>query len=443
MSDVAIDQTPSAGTNTPSSSVFYRAIWKWHFFAALFVLPFMALLSVTGGIYLFDHQIEEIIYEERLNVTARGEALPLDQQMAAAMAVVPDAKRLRSIALSGSETRSTLVDVQDAQRGRHYVWVDPYSGEALASAERDSTLMRMVRKLHGELLLGDVGTKFVELAAHWTIVLMITGAYLWWPRGKRSLAKAVRPDFVGKQGRTYWKNMHRWTGMIALILVTPILITGLPWTDIWGGGLDRVQKMTGQSSPSRAFGGPPINSSASEGETLSPEQAILIATQQGVEYPIELRMPRGDDGVYFIRSRQDRPQDRFELHIDQYSGDVVNRTTWDDYPIVAALVSGGIAFHEGRLYGNLNLIQNLVAAIAGFVLAVSGFLAWWVRRPKGELGVPMVPETVQASWGLVALIVGLGVLFPLMGASLLIVLLIDWLVLSRMGWFQGASPSTA
>ncbi|MEN0087281.1 MAG: hypothetical protein AAF737_02485 [Pseudomonadota bacterium] len=114
------------------------------------------------------------------------------------------------------------------------------------------------------------------------------------------------------------------------------------------------------------------------------------------------------------------------------------------HPFMALLsVTGGIAFHQGHLYGTLNLVQNLITAVAGLVLSISGFLAWWLRRPAGELGVPMVRETFQASWGLAALIVGLGILFPLMGASLLLVLLIDWLLLSRMGWFQCKAATAA
>jgi hypothetical protein len=27
----------------------YRTIWRWHFYAGLFVIPFILMLSVTGG----------------------------------------------------------------------------------------------------------------------------------------------------------------------------------------------------------------------------------------------------------------------------------------------------------------------------------------------------------------------------------------------------------
>ena len=36
----------------------YRTIWRWHFYAGLFALPFVTLARTTGSIYLFRPQIE-------------------------------------------------------------------------------------------------------------------------------------------------------------------------------------------------------------------------------------------------------------------------------------------------------------------------------------------------------------------------------------------------
>lgn len=31
----------------------YRTVWRWHFYAGLFCIPFVIWLSITGSIYLF------------------------------------------------------------------------------------------------------------------------------------------------------------------------------------------------------------------------------------------------------------------------------------------------------------------------------------------------------------------------------------------------------
>lgn len=42
--------------------------------------------------------------------------------------------------------------------------------------------MDLIEKIHGELMAGTLGDRIVELAACWTIVLIVTGIYLWFPQ---------------------------------------------------------------------------------------------------------------------------------------------------------------------------------------------------------------------------------------------------------------------
>lgn len=421
-----------------TGGAFYRLVWKWHFLAALYVLPFMALLAITGAIYLYKPQIEEWIYADRLNVPIGAEVLPFEDQVAAVEARA-GITRLRGITTSDRPERSTLIEFNDGDKIRSYAWVDPYTAEVLAVTPRDETLMRVVKKIHGELLLGAFGTKFVELAAHWAIVMFITGAYLWWPRGDRSLAQAVQPPGRKTPGRAWWRQTHLFTGMLATVLVVPILITGLPWTDVWGGALDRVQQETGQSSKSLRFGGRVPGSTSDSGTTLTQAEVFAIARAEGLAAPFELRPPKDTEAAFWIRSASRDRFEQTELIVDQYSGEVLARVDFTDNPPVAKAVSLGISFHQGELYGPLNLIQNTFAALLAVVLSVSGFVAWWARRPKGSLGVPAAPEA-RLGTGMTLLVVGLSILLPLVGASLVLALILDRLIFRRLGWF--GAPQT-
>ena len=419
--------------DTTRGGAFYRLVWKWHFLAGLYVLPFMLMLSITGGIYLYKPQIEEMIYSDRLNVEAIGPKQSLEAQEAAVLAALPGS-RIRSITTEETEGRATVFQVQDKDRVKSYVWVNPYTAEVLADQPRDSTLMRMVKKFHGELLLGRTGTKFVELAAHWAIVMLITGLYLWWPRGKRSLAKAV--SLPASKGRAWWREAHMFTGMLAFVLILPLLISGLPWTDIWGGSLKYVQEQTGQKSTSLRFGGRPIHSSADTGETIPYQQVVDLAVSEGITGPYSLRPPKNESATFWVGSAtRDRFQ-RAEMVVDQYTGEIIKRVDFADNPIVAKAVSLGIGLHQGELFGTANLVINTIAAALGVILSVTGFTAWWKRRPTGELGVPNAPKAALG-WGMIAVIVGLSIILPLVGASLIVAMLLDWLIFRRLGWFQG------
>lgn len=57
---------------------------------------------------------------------------------------------------------------------------------------------------------------------------------------------------------------------------------------------------------------------------------------------------------------------------------------------------------------------------------------WWKRRPKGSLGVPPMPQNKRTLYGLAAILAIGGIIFPLVGASLVVMLVLD-LVVQRVG----------
>ncbi|WP_224825557.1 PepSY domain-containing protein [Cognatishimia sp. MH4019] len=425
---------PAAARSSTTGGAFYRLIWKWHFLASLYVLPFLAMLSLTGGIYLYKPQIEAWLYADRMSVTVQDARMSYEAQVAA----VEDAAgvtRLRGVTVYGDPARSTLIEFNDAENVRSLAWVDPYTAEVLATVPRDETAMRLLRKFHGELLLGDFGTKFVELAAHWAIVMFVTGIYLWWPRGQRTWGQVFR--LPGGSGRSFWRETHLFTGFLATILIVPIIVTGLPWTDVWGGGLSYVQEQTGTKSKSLRFGGDVPGSTTSEGFPVAYAEVFEVARSEGLVYPLEMRPAKGAGGAYWVRSASKNRFEQTELIVDQYSGAVLKRHDFEKNPALAQGVSLGISFHQGELYGWLNLAQNTLAAALGVVLSVSGFVAWWMRRPAGSLGVPAAPDAALGT-GMIPLVIALMILLPLMGLSLIVALALDWLIFRRLGWFQSA-----
>ena len=56
---------------------------------------------------------------------------------------------------------------------------------------------------------------------------------------------------------------------------------------------------------------------------------------------------------------------------------------------------------------------------------------WWKRRPRGRLAAPPRREGDRAAAGAVAVAAVLGLLYPLLGASMLAALLLDAVVPMR------------
>ena len=74
----------------------------------------------------------------------------------------------------------------------------------------------------------------------------------------------------------------------------------------------------------------------------------------------------------------------------------------------------------------------LVLSLAAVGLAISGVPLWWNRRPRGSLGVPPVPVDFRWAGGWVAALAVMGIVFPLLGLSLVIVAIVDRLIASRL-----------
>src|SRR5262245_24766674 len=108
----------------------YRAVWRWHFYASLFCIPFVIILSITGGIYLFKPQIEA--WNERAfdNLQLTGETKPAAEQIQAALAAVPKST-LREYELPQTPACAARVIVRDEQGAAIRCYIHPTTLEVL------------------------------------------------------------------------------------------------------------------------------------------------------------------------------------------------------------------------------------------------------------------------------------------------------------------------
>ncbi|MFO6385622.1 PepSY domain-containing protein, partial [Pseudomonas aeruginosa] len=68
----------------------------------------------------------------------------------------------------------------------------------------------------------------IELAAGWGIVLVVSGLYLWWPRGRA--ASALFWPRLHLRGRPLWRELHVLAGFWGSLLLLFMLLSGMTWT---------------------------------------------------------------------------------------------------------------------------------------------------------------------------------------------------------------------
>jgi len=446
----------------PAASALYRAVWRWHFYAGLICLPFLFLMAVTGGLYLFSTEIESIVYRDRLHVNAAGNApLAPEAIVGHALAAVPGvATRYTPPA---SATRSAEVGVASDTGTPLTVYVDPYSGRVLGQAARGDTLMEVVKQLHSLAIAGPVANHLVEIVAGWAIVLVVTGTWLWWPRGRRDGVVSVR----GRPGlRVWWRDLHAVTGAFAGVAVLFLAVTGMPWSAFWGDKVGKLTNAAGIGLPEYLWEKVPQSAVtlAQQGDsswTLSQSPVPQSAAPQtpGAGQPgaadiglnaavaalealhmqpgYSLALPADERGVYTASIfPADVHQERV-LHLDRYSGQPLVDVGYADYGLAGKATEWGVTLHTGKQFGLVNQLVMLAACIAIAVLAVSSAVMWWKRRPAGQLGAPQRRDGERVARGALLIALLLGLLYPLLGASMLLAVLLEallpWPLKARLG----------
>jgi uncharacterized iron-regulated membrane protein len=454
----------SGGASGPAEAAgqpkaLYAAVWRWHFYAGIFVAPFLMLLPLTGLVMLAAGPIERWQLGDMMSNGPGGTGATHQARLEAAVSALPGGAvvRYQPGRTAADATRVTLSVLGEP----HSVFVDAGTGRVLGSVRDSRLLPTIANALHGTLLLGDMGDALVEIAASLGMLLLASGLYLWFPRGT-GLWRALRLSRESR--RIAWRDLHKATGAVLAPALAFYLLSGLAWTRVWGGEL-----VQGWSTPGAARAAPrgagehthaalnvstdraapwslertplPVSLSSGEGDERAPiglDAVIAAAQREGIGERFFVGRPEGENGVWTVAQTAmnadvtDPRQERV-VHVDAYSGEVIGQAGWDDYGPVARFMAAGIPLHMGAL-GRWNLAGAVLVCVATALLSLSGLVTWWLRRPARAFRLVAPPrpalDRVPAATWITAVV--LGVLFPLAGATLVAVAILDWAVVRRV-----------
>ena len=483
---------PATATANPG----YRTLWRWHFYAGLFVMPFLVMLAITGTLYCFQPQIEPLLYPQRLIVEPQATPrLTEDALLAKARAAMPPGSTAVTAVIASAPERSTEFVFRLADGEKQSVYLNPYNGNVLGTLSVEHRFMQVDRMLHRKLLLGKPGELLMELAACWTLVMIGTGVALWWPRDKSTVRAALVPRFALK-GRSLWKNVHAVMGIWLALGALAFVLTGLPWSGSWGKQFKALATAANLGAPPGSWGGLPLRSAlpgahaeraATPGTATDPHAAhaahnehsahaanmdsmpgmvmddlplpltpwavgntpvpasadtraaealplgriVAMVAALGVTDGYSIVLPSSATGVYAVSYFPADPKDERTLYIDQYSGAVLKDIRYGDYGAVSKAVSYGTSLHMGRYFGVANQILCAAISLGLAAMAVTGCVMWWKRRPQRSLGAPSRERAAPPMRGWKTGLVLLGIVFPLMGATLVAVWFADRAIFGR------------
>lgn len=435
----------------------YNRFWRWHFFGALFMAPLLITLTLSGIGYLFYNNVENVAYKDLFfGNSEETDQLTIDEGISL---VKHENKGFEvSKVMIMDEPYNKRLTLQSDSGEEKYVFLDEHN-EIVGSQNSKYTYANIMRNIHSSLFVGGTVVNYlVELAACWAIFLLFSGLYMTFK--SRALKKPKKSTH-----RLKFKRMHAYIGTIITIPMIILIFTGLPWSAFMGNFIYTASQehpsigtpLLQQQPPTSDMSEIPWatrKEEAPESEKPDPHanhggngkmsgmemdtNGILVEKLMGkvrdekISKPYSIVYPLSEDGVFTVSKGSNTgvtgldvsPAEEMTSYFDQYSGNLISKVGYDEYGILAKWFTWGIPLHEGHLFGWPNKIINLVVCLAFLFLIFYGFKMWLSRKRKESLSAP--PKTTSGlSIGFIVIMVILGVIMPLFGISLLVVLAIE------------------
>lgn len=430
-------------------------LMRLHFYAGVLIAPFLVVAATTGLLYTLAPQIDRVLYDDVLRVAEVGDAtVPLTEQVSAAQETVPglDVASVRVPDEPEGTTWVTFSDPALTDDRQRTVYVDPYTGDVtgeLVTWSGSTPAVTALDDLHRNLLLGDLGRHYSEIAASWMWVVALGGLVLWLRRRRTAarLRRTLLPD-LSATGRRRTLSWHAATGVWLIVGLLFLSATGLTWSRFAGERFSALLEALDASDPGvetvlEGPGDPTADEHAGHGGGAAPAGAlnglpvvVAAATDAGIRMPYVVT-PAADGSAWTVtEDRSHWPVRQDQVAVDPATGEITDTNPFAERPLLSQLSTLGIAAHMGQLLGVAN--QVLLASLALGLLCVIfwGYRAWWQRRPRrGSPPVGRAPR--RGTWrdvhpaALAVLVAGalvVGWALPWLGWTLLAFLAVDALI---------------
>ncbi|MFF5254698.1 PepSY-associated TM helix domain-containing protein [Streptomyces leeuwenhoekii] len=434
-------------------------ILRLHFYAGVFVAPFLFVAAVSGFLYACSFQAEKILYAHETTVPVGSSELPVAQQVSAARAAHPEGtvSAVRPAPEPGTTTRVLLSGVPGVDADHKLaVFVDPYTAEVRGALEQYGStgalpLRTWIDEFHRDLHLGQTGRLYSEFAASWLWVIAGGGLVLWF--GRRRARRRIR----GTTGRRRTLSLHGTVGAWAAAGLFVLSATGLTWSTYAGATIGDVREALGQTTPTVsaavAPGGEHAGHGTAGGDTdggpsagpsadVGLDTVLAAARAEGLSDPVEIVPPADSSSAYVVQQIQRSwPVKQDAVAVDPATGEVTDVLRFADHPLLAKMSRWGIDAHTGTLFGIANQIVLAALALSLVLLIGWGYRMWWKRGRGSAFGRPIprgawqeVPPYLLVP--LMAAIAVLGCFVPLLGIPLAAFLAVD-IVLGEIAHRRG------
>lgn len=336
---------------------FRRALLWLHRWAGVIAGLVILFLAITGGVLVFqqtqDRWLNPQLYpseastvENRVPVTAALEEVSRQH---------PDL-RVQGIRLPRDEH-----DALALLGGNRMVHCDPRTGSILGIRPRMGLWWQTFVKLHVNLMLGYTGGLIVEIATWITLVLALTGLWLWWPLRIFGFRK-------GASFRRFNLDLHSAAGLYSSLFLIVVCVTGLTMRHL------HLEHPRSPGSHAPQVGALRISVDQA---IRAAEQALPGAKAAAVEMPPP--NPQAAFRIQLAFPEDGSPAGRSVVFVDQWSGAALAVHSAREGSFMERYDNLQLSLHIGAVGGTATRWIALLVCVALLLQICSGYVLWWKR----------------------------------------------------------------
>jgi uncharacterized iron-regulated membrane protein len=369
---------------------FRKVLLKLHLYISLWLGAFLVLAGLTGSLLVYDHALDKWLNSELMVIEPVGEQT---RSIVDLVAVANQASPIKSapshIQFPSSPDEALIVRYQvPAEAGHkghnhHFqeVMVNQYTGQAIGDRDRFNSLMSTILILHFNLLSGETGQMIMGITAVLTLILTITGIYLWWPK----LSK-IKQAFVIKRNASFTRfnfDLHKTVGIYTAVVMFAVSLSGVNFNlpQIFRPAVSFFSPLDGMMTP--------VKSETDNGVAITPDTAIDIAKLAMPNITVQrIFFPSNSAAAYQVSARQPdeiRSKGSTMIWIDQYSGKVLKIRDPHQFNAGSAFINLQLPLHNGEILGQTGRILVLIVGFAPLLLMITGVIHWLKKRHSNRV----------------------------------------------------------
>ena len=353
---------------------FKNTIRTVHLWLGLATGLVVFMISVTGGLYIFEEEIREFTQKDFRYVGLQDKPfVGLDKVISGFEKLSPK-DELRLIRIEDALPNATVE--LTSKKGKVY-YFNPYDATLVKKGGED--WLQVVEHFHTSLLLGKTGKFIIQWSVVIFVLMLITGLILWFPGQMRLLKQSLTIKRKTSFKRLNY-DLHNVLGFYASVVLLITALSGLYFA------FKEVKNAASFFTGSKLGQGKAIVSAKPTHIDLLPIRYNKIYTEAKMKYPGAISTSFSLRGKGELRLRMIYPyrwaRNQNTFFYEEATGRMTRAKLYKDFNGADLIEATNYDLHTGRLLGLPNKILSLLAALVAASLPITGFIIWWKKRKK-------------------------------------------------------------